>query len=113
MDGDRGEVILAEHLVKCHCAVNGVNEDDHLVELEGVQQVGELHDLLLLLKLDVVLLETVKGELALVVDEDLEGVAHELATDVLHVVGHGGREHHHLLLGRCGLEDLLDIGSHI
>jgi hypothetical protein len=113
MDGDRREVVLAEHLVEGHCALNGVNEDDDLVELQSVQEVGELHDLLLLVKLDVVLLETVEGEFALVVDEDLERVAHELAADVLDVVGHGGREHHHLLLGGCGLEDLLDVGSHI
>jgi hypothetical protein len=51
------------------------------------------------------LLETVKSEFALVIDEDLEGVDHELATDVLNFLGHGSREHHHLLLGRSSLED--------
>jgi hypothetical protein len=51
------------------------------------------------------LLETVKSEFALVIDEDLEGVDHELATDVLNFFGHSSREHHHLLLGRGSLED--------
>jgi hypothetical protein len=55
----------------------------------------------------------VESEFALVIDEDLEGVDHELATDVLNFLGHGSREHHHLLLGRSGLEDRLHIASHI
>ena len=54
-----------------------------------------------------------KSEFALVIDEDLEGVDHELAADVLNFLGHCGREHHHLLLGRSGIEDRLHIASHI
>jgi hypothetical protein len=55
----------------------------------------------------------VEGKLALVVDEDFEGIAHELAANILHVLRHSGREHHHLLLGRSSLENRLHVSSHI
>lgn len=44
----------------------------YLVELERVKQVIELSVLCRLSELDVMLLKTVKGELRLVVDVDLE-----------------------------------------
>jgi len=44
----------------------------NLVELQGIEEVVQLPVLLLLLKLDVVLLESVKSELGLVVDVNLE-----------------------------------------
>lgn len=113
MHGDRGEVILAQDFVEEDGTLDARHEDDYLVELERVKEVGELADLLVFLKLDVVLLETVEGQLALVIDEDLEWVPHELAADLLDFRRHGGREHHHLLLRRSGLEDLLDVASHI
>lgn len=46
--------------------------ETNLVELQGVEEVVQLPVLLLLLELDVVLLETVEGELGLVVDVNLE-----------------------------------------
>jgi hypothetical protein len=49
----------------------------------------------------------------LVIDEDFEGIAHELAADILHILRHGCREHHHLLLGRSSLKDRLHVSSHI
>lgn len=39
-----------------------VREDDHLVELEVIQEIDQLHDLLLLVQLHVVLLQTVQIE---------------------------------------------------
>jgi hypothetical protein len=54
-----------------------------------------------------------KGELSLVVDENLELVAHELAADVLDIIGHSGREHHNLFLRWGSSEDCLNITSHI
>ena len=100
-------------MVKHLCSVNALNEDNNLVEMQRVEQINKLLDLFLLLDLDEILLETVKSEFALVVNEDLEGIYHELATDVLNFLGHGSREHHHLLLGRSGLEYRLHIASHI
>lgn len=81
--------------------------------MKGIKQVNELLDLLLFLDLNVVLLKTVKSELALVVDKDFEGIAQELAANVLDFLRHGSREHHHLFLGRSGLEDCLNITSHV
>jgi hypothetical protein len=92
-------------MVKHLCSVNALNEDNNLVEVQRIKQINKFLDLLLFLDLDEILLETVKSEFALVIDEDLEGVDHELATDVLNFLGHGSREHHHLLLGRGSLED--------
>ena len=90
MNGDRGEVVLPEDGVKHLSTLYTLHENDHLVELQRVEEVDQLLDLLLLLDLQVVLLETMEGQLGLVVNEDLELVAHELATDVLHISGHGG-----------------------
>ena len=43
----------------------------HLVELQNVEQLEEFAVLLVVLQLDVVLLEAVKGQLGLIVDVDL------------------------------------------
>lgn len=110
---NRGEVVLAQQMIKHLSSVNALDEDNNLVEMQRVEQVNKLLDLFLLLDLDKVLLETVKSEFALVVNKDLEGVYHELATDVLNFLGHGSREHHHLLLGRSSLENGLHVSSHI
>ena len=49
-------------------------EDDDLVELESVQQVVELAVLLGLVQAHEVLLQSVQGQLGVVVDEDLHRV---------------------------------------
>jgi hypothetical protein len=48
-----------------------IYEDHDLVELKRVEEVVQLANLLLLSQLDVVLLQTVEGQLRLVVDVDL------------------------------------------
>lgn len=40
-------------------------------------------------------------------------VAHELLAHSPDLRGQGGREHHHLLVVRCHLEDLLDVRAHV
>ena len=45
-----------------------------LVELEGIEQLEELPVLLRVLQLHVVLLQTVQGQLGLVVDVDFHGL---------------------------------------
>ena len=74
MNGDGGEVALNEEVVELAGAGHGLDEDDNLVELEGVEEVAELPVLLVLGELDKVLLQTVKGELLLVIDQDLQGL---------------------------------------
>ena len=60
-----------------------LNKDDDLVELKLVEEVHQLGDLIALLKLYVVLAETVQSQLRLVLNQDLSRVAHELAASDL------------------------------
>jgi len=77
VDADRGEVALNQKVVKLAGAGDGADEDDDLVELEGIEEVAELPVLSVLGELDKVLLESVKGELLLIVDQNLEGLSNE------------------------------------
>lgn len=113
MNGDRREVALSEKLVKLSGADSAAHKDDDLVELEIIQELVELAVLLLLFQLNVVLLETVKGELGVLIDVVLGRVLHELSADRLDFLGKGGREHHHLLLLRSSTENILHISAHV
>jgi hypothetical protein len=95
------------------CTINALHENDDLVELKFIEQIYQYLDLLILFNLGIVLLQTVKSHFALIIDEDLELITHELTAYVLHIIFHGGREHHNLLLGRGGLENGLNVTSHI
>jgi hypothetical protein len=113
VDCGAGEVALAEKLVELGASNSRLDEDDDLVELQAVEKVVELAVLLLLVKLHVVLLQTVQRQLLLVIDVDLERVLHELlAYDSDFLVQRGG-EHHHLLVLRSGAEDGLDVVAHV
>ena len=107
------EVALGEELVEVGAALHGFDEDDHLVEHQRVEQVVELAVLLRLAELDVVLHETVKGELGLVVHVNLHGIVHELLAHGANLLGQGGGEHHHLLVVGGHLEDLLHVRAHV
>jgi len=113
VDSSAGEVALAEKLVELRAAQSRANEDDDLVELQAVEKVVKLPVLLLLVKLHVVLLETVKRQLLLVIDVDLERVLHELLADNAHLLVEGGGEHHHLLVLGCSAEDGLNVVAHV
>lgn len=54
-----------------------------------------------------------KGQFALVLDEDLSGVAHEFAASELDLLVEGGGEHHDLFAMRRLLEDVLDVRAHV
>ena len=75
MDADDREADLLEQARELAGTRDRLDEDDHLVELEVVDQVGQLAVLLLLLDVDVVLLEAVQRQLGLAVDEDLVRLA--------------------------------------
>lgn len=113
VDSLGGDGVLIEHLVELDSVVYLANEDDDLVELQLIDEIHQLANLIALVKVDVVLAETVKRELALVLDEDLGGVAHELAAGKLDLVRQSSGEHHHLLAMRSLLKDLLDVAAHI
>ena len=72
MDGDARETALSEQLVQFDRTADALDKNDDLVEVEGVEEVVELAVLLYLLQTKEVLLETVQGELRLVVDKDFE-----------------------------------------
>lgn len=95
MDRDGREVALAKEAVELGGTANRLDEDadlratnpyqhspaishegssTHLVELERIKKVVQLAVLGAFLEANKVLLESVKGELLLVVDVDLEGL---------------------------------------
>lgn len=113
VDGDGREVTSAQQLVQLVGSLGGSDEDDDLVEFQRVQQVRQLSVLFLLLQLDVVLLQTMQGQLGFVVNVDLQWVLHELLTDGTDFLRQGGGKHHHLLLVRGVTEDVLDVSSHV
>jgi hypothetical protein len=108
-----GEVALAQQLVQLVGTLGALNKDDHLVELEVVQKLIQLTVLFLLVKLDVILLQSVEGELGIVIDIDLQRVTHELLANGSDLLGEGGTEHHDLLVGGRGTEDFLNITAHV
>lgn len=87
----------------------GVAKDNGLGDGDGLVQVGEGVELpVLLLDGDVELLDTFEGKLVLL-DEDTDGVTHELGGDLEDVLGHGGREEDDLGGLREQLEDVVDL----
>ena len=84
VNGDRGEVLLDQELRQGHAPLDRLDEDDHLVELQDVEQVEQLPVLLRILELDVVLPQSVKGQLGLVVDVDFHGLQRKEVCYYLH-----------------------------
>lgn len=87
----------------------GVAEDDGLGDGDGLVEIAEGVQLpLLLLNGNVELLDTLEGQLVLL-DQDADGVAHELGGDLHDLGGHGGRQQDNL--GRRGetLENVVDL----
>ena len=113
MNCDGGEVALPQKLVKLGGAQGRLDKDDDLVELQFVKKLVELPVLLALLHLGVVLLETMKSELRILIDIVLRGVLHELLADGLDFIGERSAEHHDLFLLGRGTEDFLHVAAHI
>lgn len=107
--GRDGEVTGSELVGEPVDLPAGVAEDDGLGDGDGLVQVGEGVQLpVLLLDSNVELLDTFEGKLVLL-DEDTDGVAHELGGDLEDVLGHGGGQENDL--GGLGeeLEDVVDL----
>jgi hypothetical protein len=107
--GGDGEVTGSELVREPVDLPAGVAEDDGLGDGDGLVQVGESVELpILLLDGNVELLNTFEGKLVLL-DQDADGVAHELGGDFEDVLGHGSRQENNL--GRLGqkLEDVVDL----
>ena len=114
VEGSGREGGFAEHGVQFVSAVGGVNEDDHLVELDIVEDLDKLAVLLVLGERGVVLLESVKDELVLLADErDDEGILHEHGARLRGFLGEGGGKHHDLLFLRGLEEERLHLVAHV
>ena len=74
MDGEGGEALLVEDCLESLAALDVLDEDDDLVEVELVQDIGELASLLLLEQVNVVLLQAVQCKLRVVVNKHLHGL---------------------------------------
>lgn len=107
------EVALAQKLIQFSGSESTLDEDDDLVELKLVEELIKLSVLLLFVELDIILLETVKSKLGLIVNVDLERVLHEFLADWSNFLRKGGAEHHDLLLGGSSSEDFLYVTAHI
>jgi len=107
--GRDGEV-LGVHLLR-----QPVDLSSRVAEDDGLRDGERLVDIAQSLQLpvftpdhDVELLDTLEGELFLL-DENANGVAHELLRHLKHVGGHGGREQDDLdVVGHLG-EDIMDL----
>jgi hypothetical protein len=107
--GRDGKVTGGEFVGKPIDLSAGVAEDDSLGDGHGLVQIGEGVKLpVLLLDGDVELLDAFKRKLGLL-DENADGVAHELGGDLEHVLGHGGREKDDLSRLGQELEDIVDL----
>lgn len=87
----------------------GVAEDDGLGDGDGLVQIRKGVELpILLLDSNVELLDTFEGKLVLL-DENTDGITHELGGDLQNILGHGGRKEDNL--GGLGqkLEDVVDL----
>ena len=106
--GRDGELALVQLLGEPVDLAAGRAEDDSLGDGDGLVQVAQGVELpLLLLDGNVELADTLEGELV-TLDEDTDGVAHELLGDFEHVGGHGGGEEDDLGVGGEELEDIVD-----
>lgn len=107
--GGDGEVTGSELVGEPVNLSAGVAEDNGLSDGDGLVQVGEGVELpVLLLDGNVELLNTFEGKLVLL-DEDTDGVTHELGGDLEDVLGHGGGEQDNLGRLREELEDVVDL----
>lgn len=107
--GGNGEVTSSELVGEPVNLPAGVAEDDGLGDGDGLVQIGEGVELpVLLLNGNVELLDTFEGKLVLL-DENADGVTHELGGDLEHILGHGGGKEDNL--GGLGqkLEDNVDL----
>jgi len=108
-----GKVTFAQQLVQFVGTQGTLDEDNDLVELQIVEEVVQLAVLLGLTELNVVLLKTVEGKLSVIVDVNFQRIPHELLADRSDLLRESSTEHHDLLVGGGGAEDLLNVAAHI
>jgi hypothetical protein len=113
------------------------HENDHLIEIKSIKQLSQLSILVLLwcevtrineykwtqeswkrnmkdlVELNIELLQTVQSKLLVFVDVDFMRILSEFLANHADILAECGRIHHHLLLMRSLLENLLHGATHI
>merc|ERR1712106_268449 len=69
------------------------DEDNNLVKFEHIEKFKQLPVLLRILQLDIVLPQSVQGQLGLIVDVNFHGILHELFADGPDIFAEGGAQH--------------------
>lgn len=109
--GGDGEVTGSELVGKPVDLSAGVAEDNCLCDGNCLIEIGEGVQLpIFLLNSNVELLDTFKGKLGLL-NQDTDGIAHELGGNLEDILGHGGGEEDDLGGLREELEDIVDLLS--
>lgn len=107
--GGDGEVSLVELLSEPVDLSSGRAEDDGLGNGDGLVEITKGVEFpLLLLDGDVELSDTFQGQL-LLLDQDSDGITHELLGDLENIVGHGGGEKDNLGVSGEELEDVVHV----
>ena len=70
MDGDGREVLFHQKLCQSDTSLDTLDKDDHLVEFEYIQKFEKFAIFFRILEFEVVLLQTMKCQLGLIVDID-------------------------------------------
>ena len=103
------EVLLSHAALELVDSALRVAVDDRLIDIQvGVQVQQNVHLPLLLLDSDVVLMDTLKGQV-LLLHQDLGWVPHEVLGQAQNVGWKRGREQANLNVGGQELEDVLDL----
>ena len=107
--GRNGEVGFTHLVGKPVDLAAGVTEDDGLCDGKGVVEIAKGVELpFFLLDGDEVLLEALKSQLV-TLDEDTDGVGHELGSHVEHIIREGGRDDNDLSGRREVTVDVVDL----
>ena len=109
MSGRDGEVTLAHLLGQPVDLLLGVTENDSLVDVQGLIQIAKSIELpVLTLNIDVELTNTFEGKFILL-NQNTDGVGHELTSDVESLLSHSSREQTNLNGIRKSRVDVVDL----
>lgn len=70
MDSNRREVLFDQKSGQSDTSLDTLDEDDHLIEFQDIQEFEELPVLLSVLEFEIILLETMESEFSLIIDVD-------------------------------------------
>lgn len=105
------EKLLSKQFRQLLRTIHSVNEDDHLVKSQSIEQMSQLLELFILINVDIKLGQTMKNKFSLV-NENLGLVLEELLAIFFHFLWHGCTKHHNLFGVRSLDENFLNVCSH-